>query len=162
LKYLGHLISENTFRPDPEYVRALRDFPRPKNVKELRSFLGLLQFYRQFVFRLSEMAVPLYQLLRNGVSFSWQMEQEDSFLKLKNSLANKLVMPDFSKKFTLETDAFLGGLGAIVSQDHGVIAYASRTLSKSEGNYPSAQLEALCLVWAFQKVRHLLWGSKNV
>jgi hypothetical protein len=96
VKYLGHVISPNCVRPDPELSRAIREFERPKTVKALRSFLGLVQFYRSFIFRMSEIASPLYKLLKKNSSFKWEDKHESSFLKLKNSLASSLVLPDFT------------------------------------------------------------------
>eukprot|EP00475_Leptophrys_vorax_P030780 TRINITY_DN4632_c0_g1_i6.p1 TRINITY_DN4632_c0_g1~~TRINITY_DN4632_c0_g1_i6.p1 ORF type:complete len:542 (-),score=46.32 TRINITY_DN4632_c0_g1_i6:398-1822(-) len=110
---------------------------------------------------MAETAQPLYRLTKKDVPFVWGSEQEGSFLKLKNSLVDKLVMPDFSQPFIVETDASLVGLGCVISQAHGVIAYSSRSLSGSESRYPPARLEALVLVWALQKFRHLLWGGPH-
>ena len=147
--YLGHVVSKEGIEADPAKVFAVRDFPTPKDLKSLRSFLGLAAYYRRFVPLFSTVAGPLHGLTRKGVDFVWSESCEEAFRTLKRLLtqAPVLAFPDFSLGFLLETDASGLGLGAVLAQEQdGVvwpIAYSSRTLQAHEKNYGATELEGL-------------------
>ena len=119
----------------------MRDWPVPRNITELRSFLGLYSYYRRFVKNFSETAAPMHQLQQKDVLFCWTEDQEMSFNRLKEGLTMTPVlgMPREDGTFRVDTDASSIGLGAVLSQEqYGrevVIAYASRSLSRAERNY---------------------------
>ena len=191
VKYLGHIVSERGVQTDPEKVMALRSWPRPRNVKELRSFLGFAGFYRRFVPGYSKIAHPLHRLTAGGdpkkkktksaessrVSYhhnkafgsEWNPECEAAFETLKDKLCSApvLVFADLTKPFVVHTDASREGLGGVLYQEvdgklHPV-AYASRSLSPSERNYPAHKLEFLCLKWVVcDKFRDYLYGAKDI
>lgn len=161
--YLGNIISGQGMTVDNEKVQAIVDWKLPRNLKELRGFLGLTGYYRKFVSRYVHIALPLTDQLKKD-AYGWTEAATVAFNKLKEAMVNPLVLmlPDFTKQFTVETDASGGGLGAVLMQDQCPIAYFSKLLG------PKAQLKsiyekelmAICL--AVQKWRHYLLGRHFV
>ena len=162
VEYLGHMITPQGLKPNPQLVQAVQEFPTPSSVKTLRQFLGLSSYYRRFIMGFSMIAQPLNQLTRKGVEFSWTAECQEAFMTLKQKLITSPVLayPSFGKEFVLETDASLLGLGAVLSQpqDDERIAYASRALSPQEANYSITELETLAVVWAVTYFHTYLYG----
>ena len=136
--YLGHIISNGEVRMDTTKVDAIKMYPRPTNVKELRSFLGLASYYRRFVKNFSQIASPLNKLLEKKAAYVWDENCEESFKKLKSILANDIVLkiPDFSQPFIVSTDASNVSVGGILAQKvNGAekpIAYVSKSLNKTQ------------------------------
>ena len=133
VEYLGHLITPNGLRPNARNLSTVKDFSIPSNLKQLRQFLGLTSHYRQFISNYAKIAEPLYSLTKKNVSFCWTVSCQQAFDILETQLltAPLLAYPDFKKPFTLETDASIKGLGAILSQVQNdgklhPLAYASR------------------------------------
>ena len=142
------------------------DFPTPRHLKQLRSFLGLASYWR-FIPKFSQVAAPLYVLTKKDALYQWTPTCQDTFDELKQKLtqAPVLAFPDFSKSFILETDASGSGLGAVLAQEQedGMvkpICYASRTLQTHEKNYGVSELEALAVVWVVKHFRVYLYGHK--
>ena len=167
VKYLGHTVTPCGLRPNKSNVDAVKHFPVPTNIKQFRQFLGLTSHYRRFVPGYARIAFPLHALTRKGALFQWTADCEIAYESLKTKLvtAPLLCYPDFSKDFTLETDASRQGLGAILSQyqdDHKLhpVAYASRSISSTEANYAITDLETLAVVWAVTHFRYYLYGHK--
>ena len=164
--YLGHIISKDGVKPNPEKVEAVRNFPRPRNIKNIRQFLGLTGYYRRFIDGYAGMAKPLTQLLKSDVPFNWGEEQENSFKELKEKLITEpvLIFPDFSKPFIVTTDASGYAIGGILSQgpinQDRPIAYASRTLNGAETRYDTYEKEALAIVYSVLHYRPYLYGRK--
>ena len=162
VEYLGYHVSGDGISADPAKVKAVEDFPRPQNLKQTRSFLGLASYYRRFILSFSKIATPLFALTKKDAPFEWTTSCEDAFerLKLLLTTAPVLAFPDFSCDFHLETDASGLGLGAVISQEQadGPIAYASRTLQSHERNYAATEMEALDVVWAVRHFRQYLYA----
>ena len=164
--FLGHIVSGEGLAADPAKVAAVRDFPAPSNVTELKGFLGLSSYYRRFIHDYSTIAAPLNRLQERAKRWSWIEDCATAFLKLKSCLTNApiLTFPCLSESFILFTDASATGLGAVLSQRiegcEKVIAYASRSLTKAERNYSTTDCEALALVWAVEYFRVYLLGRK--
>lgn len=159
VKILGHIVGNGQIKTNPEKISAIQHYPTPNSVPKIRSFMGLVNYFRKFIKNLAPIAEPIYRLLRKDVKFDWTVEQETAFQKLKLALmtAPVLYCPDFNKPFILETDASIVGLGAILSQtqdDNEVhpVQYLSRTLSSSEKNYAIPELECLAIVWAVKEL----------
>ncbi|GFW16610.1 retrovirus-related Pol polyprotein from transposon 412 [Trichonephila clavipes] len=119
VNYLGHIISAEGVRTDPEKVSAVKNWKRPENLRELRSFLGLCTYYRKFVKGFSNIARPLHKLTESKQKFQWAKECEDSFLQLKEALTSSpiLIYPQPDKPFILDTDASNESVGAVLSQE---------------------------------------------
>lgn len=166
VEFLGHIVTSGGVKADPKKVEAVRKFPRPTSVKFLRAFLGLASYYRKFIPNFAKIADPLNKLLHKETLFAWNEKCEEAFQKLKELMtkAPVLCFPDFEKPFKLCTDASDQGLGVVLSQDTDVgerpIAYASRSLKKSELNYPVIEKEALAVVWGIGIFRQYLLGHK--
>ena len=142
VEYLGHVITPVGLRPNSKLVEAVRDYSPPKNIQELRRFLGLTSYYRRFVNQFAKVAEPLHRLTRKNAVFQWSQECQTAFEELKGRLVTPPVLayPNFDADFVLEMDASHQGLGAVLSQrqEDGKlhpIAYASRALSGAEKNY---------------------------
>ena len=165
LERLWHVVSAQGIRTDAKKVKAVEQFPIPNDLKTLRSFLGLVSYYRKFVPDFARVAEPLHALTKKEVPFIWTKTCQDAFHELKRLLINAplLVFPDFTRPFVLETDASGAGLRAVLAQkqeDGSVrpIAYASRSLQPHEKNYGITELEGLGVVWAVKHFRPYLYG----
>ena len=166
--FLGHIISEHGIKPDPKKVTSVLNFPVPKNVKQIKSFLGLSGYYRKFIENYSAIANPMTSLLRKDVKFIWDDNCQRAFDKLKTALCSEPILqyPDFTKEFILTTDASGKALGAILSQGQIgsdlPVAYGSRTLNKSESNYSTTELECLAIIFGVKTFRPYLYGRKFI
>nr|XP_051211101.1 uncharacterized protein LOC127328548 [Lolium perenne] len=155
LEYLGHIIGKNGVSTDTTKVQAVKDWPQPKNVKELRGFLGLTGYYRKFIKNYGMIAKPLTQLLCKGVLFLWGPEQQHSFQLLKDTMvqAPVLAIPDFSQSFVLETDACNTGIGAVLMQNGHPVAFLSKSLCRRNQTLSTYEKECLAIILAVDKWR---------
>lgn len=166
VSYLGHQITEAGVKPDPTKVGAIERFSTPTSTKQVKTFCGMISYYRRFIPNCSKIASPLYQLLKKDAKFEWTEAQEHAFQYLKSRLMSQPILqyPDYSKEFILTTDASNDGLGAVLSQGTvGVdlpIAYASRKLNKAEMHYTTSEKELLAIVWATKYFRPYLYGRR--
>ncbi|UYV83760.1 K02A2.6-like, partial [Cordylochernes scorpioides] len=166
VRYLGHVISRQGIQTDPDRTETVRQWPVPRDVHQLRSFLGLCSYYRRFVPGFSNIARPLHRLTESGRPFSWTIDCERAMDKLKQALSSPpmLAYPDPGEPFILDTDASNTGIGAVLSQTQDgverVIAYFSKTLSKPERNYCVTRRELLAIVKSTEHFYHYLYGQK--
>ena len=154
VSYLGHRIDQEGLHPLNDKVRAIVEAPTPTNVSELRSYLGLLNYYGKFIPNLSTILAPLNKLQRKGVAFQWGAAQRQAFEKTKVLLQSSriLVHYDPDKEIVLSCDASPYGVGCVLSHimDDGEerpIAFASRTLSDTETRYATIDKEGLAIVF---------------
>jgi transposase InsO family protein len=176
--YLGHVVTANGIKTDPKKIEKVKNWPHPKTIKQLRSFLGFCGYYRRFIKNYAELARPLEALCvetpnegkepknkkNMDILGQWSDSHESVFHSLKSALTSAPVLsyPTETDKFILDTDASNSGIGAVLSQlQNGVervIAYASRKLSKAERRYCVTRKELLA-VYAFVKhFRHYIFG----
>ena len=166
VEFLGHVINEHGVNTDAKKIECIADWPIPTSVKEVRSFLCLCSYYRRFIADYSHIAKPLTRLTEKNFKFNWIKECAEAFEKLKQMLitAPILAHPDFSKPFILDTDASDHAIGAVLSQKvddkERVVAYASRTLTKTERKYCVTRKELLALVYFVKYFRHYLYGCE--
>lgn len=165
VEFLGYLVSDKGVRPDPNKVAPVMNFPRPRDVSQVRSFMGICSYYRRFIRDFAKIAEPLIALTRRSeVGFQWTDEAEAAFKQLKECLTSPPVLgyPQFDKPFKIYSDASNWAIGAVLAQDQGenggdkrevVIAYASRQLSKTERNYCATERELLGIYWAVKTFR---------
>lgn len=165
LKYLGFILSQDGINVDPERVRAIVEFPSPKNVKGVRSILGMFEWYRRFIENFSIKAAPITDLLKNpNGKFKWTEEAESAFNVLKKALTSApiLATPDFNLKFTIQTDACDDGMGAVLTQVQDgaerVIEFMSQKFSSAQKKYSTTEKECLAVILAVEKFRCYIEG----
>jgi len=163
VQYLGYTVSQDGITTSPDKVKAVRQYPTPRNVKDIRFYLG---FYRRLIPKFAEIAKPLTEITRKNVQFSWEGRQQAAFEKLETCSDQVLAYPDFQSQFILTTDASKIAVAAILSQvQNGVerpIAFASRQMNKAEQNYTASEAETLAVTWATKHFRCYLYGEKFV
>ena len=170
VKYLGHIISEIGIQPDPQKVESIKNYPIPKNVDQLRSFLGLAGYYRKFVQNYADKAHALTVLTRKDTEWKWAQEQDESFQFLKNCLLSPPILryPNFAREFILHTDASGFGVGSVLAQMHWeageekevVIAYTSQHLNDTQMNWSTIEKEAYAIIHAVRTFYPYLYGRK--
>ncbi|CAN6542439.1 unnamed protein product [Malus baccata var. baccata] len=165
---LGHIISENGIEVDKSKIDLVRHLPSPTSVREVRSFLGHAGFYRRFIKDFSKVAQPICRLLQKDVMFDFNEECTASFNQIKELLTTTLIIvpPDWSLPFELMCDASNYTLGAVLGQRKDkrlhVIYYASQTLNDAQLNYSTMEKELLAVVFALDKFRSYLIGTKVI
>ena len=161
IHYLGHIISEEGVTVDPKKIRAIMEWSTPKNLSEVRSFMGLVGYYRRFIEGFSKLAHPITSLKKKGVQFDWTYKCEDNFQKLKEMLTSapvlKIANPE--RNFVVCTNACKQGIGGVLMQDGHVINYESRKLKEHEQNYATHDLEIAVIIHALNMWRHYLMGK---
>jgi len=170
LVFLGHKVSQGGLSPSEDLVCKIKQAAAPTTKKQLRSFLGLVNYYRVFVPHFAAIAAPLTDLTRKGSpnTLVWTDIQDQAFHTLKEAVSNPPVLrlPDVQKPFILQTDASSEGIGAILLQEEDQIkhpiAFASKKLLRREQNYSTIEREALAIVWGVQKFSHYLLGTHFV
>lgn len=164
--YLGHVITREGIKPNPDKISAVKKYPIPKTPKEIKQFLGLLGYYRKFIPDFARITKPLTQCLKKGKKITLDPDYVTCFEKCKTLLTNDPILqyPDFTREFVLTTDASNVAIGAILSQgpigSDKPVCYASRTLNESEMNYSTIERELLAIVWATKYFRPYLFGRK--
>ncbi|XP_072062250.1 uncharacterized mitochondrial protein AtMg00860-like [Arachis hypogaea] len=128
--YLGHVVCSMGIKVDPSKIEAIQAWPKPTSLKQLRGFLGLTGYYRKFVLGYAQLAHPLTELLKKNC-FHWGAEADMTFDKLKTAMTHTpvLSLPNFSQRFTVETDTSNTGIGAVLSQNKHLLAYFSKKLN---------------------------------
>ena len=178
IEYLGHVVSGKGISTNPKKIEAVSKWPTPKTVYDVRSFLGFVGYYRRFIKNFSRITKPIREVITGLENQSkraakktyieWTDAANTAFEHLKTMCVSTpiLAYPDYQLPFTLHTDSSTDGLGAVLYQKQDgkmrVIAYASRSVSKAESNYPTHKLEFLALKWAVcEKFHEYLYGSKS-
>src|SRR6266545_1258226 len=166
LKYLGFIVGEFGIKLDPEKVRVIVDQPALTNQTQIRSFLGMIRFFRNHIQGFSTIAAPMTNLLAKEVPYMWEQEQQQAFERLKQIISSVpvLVHPDFNRPFVLYTNASKEGLGAILAQkgqDKRIhpITFISYKNNCHKRNYPITNLEGLVVFWAVKKLKRYLRGT---
>ena len=163
VEYLGYTIDSSGLKPTKEKLEAILSAPEPKDITQLRSYLGMLNFYRKFLAHAAVVLEPLNELLRKDVPFKWKSEHSKAFRESKSLLIDAcLIHFDPTLPIVVSADSSKYGLGAVLCQkkdgEELPVVFASRTLNKAERNYSQTEKEALALVFALKKFHHYLWG----
>ncbi|XP_062118861.1 uncharacterized mitochondrial protein AtMg00860-like [Humulus lupulus] len=160
--FLAHIVSKDGVEVDPAKIEVVRDWPKPKNTTEVRSFLGLAGYYRKFFEGFSKIATCLTNFTRKQQKFIWSDRCEDSFQTLKYKLisAPVLCVPTNKDKFVVYFNASKLGLGCVLMKNEKVVTYASRQLNEYEQRYPTHDLELATVIFALKIWRHYLYGEK--
>ena len=160
VSYVGHILSLDGLKPDPEKVRAIKEMQKPENKKELMTFLGFINYLGKFIPNLSQKSAPLRLLLEKDIEWFWEKEQEDSFRALKDAVSSTPVLRYFdpTKTLTLSVDASSKGIGAVLLQENQPIAYGSRALTAPQQNYAQIDKEALAISYGCNKFHQYVFG----
>ena len=150
VQYLGHLIDSKGLHPIAENVTAIGDAPTPKNVTQLKAYLGIITYYGHFISNLSHVLFPLYRLLRRDKDWRWTKKENKAFQDSKDILISSKLLVHFNPnlELTLACDASLYGIGVMLAHTYPdgtekPIGYASRTLTPPERNYSQLEREGL-------------------
>ena len=166
--YLGHVVGRGCIRPQARKVESIGTWPQPSTKRQVRTFLGLVGYYRQFIQDFATRAAPLHDLTKKTQPnrVKWTPEAEAAFQDLREALCQEpvLVTPNFNSPFILHTDASEGGIGAVLSQVQDAaehpISFISRRLLSHERNYATVEKECLAIKWAIGKLRYYLLGRE--
>lgn len=164
VSYLGFLITKDGLKPDVNKTRALSELIAPRDKDEVKSFLGMMGYYRRFIPDFSTTAASLFNLTKHKTTFQWTSETEEAFQKLKSQLISApiLIYPDFKNDFEIYTDASGVGIGAVLVQTVRdvmyPVAFASRQLNAHERNYSTSEREMLAIVWASRHFKSYIFG----
>jgi hypothetical protein len=156
---LGHIVSHEGVKVDPNKIKAMMDWSIPKTLKNLRGFLGLTGYYRKFVQNYGRIATPLTTLTKKD-AFSWTPEATKAFEQLKEVMCKApiLTTPDFTKTFIVECDASGNGIGAILMQEGRPLAFESRPLKGNDLHKPIYEKEMMAILHALKKRHPYLIG----
>ena len=162
LEYLGYNISRDGIRPSQSKVKAILQIEKPKTRKQLRRFIGMVNYYRDMWPQRSHFLSPLSSLTSVKVKWKWLPEHQEAFDQLKALIAKEtlLTFPDFSKEFEIHTDASKLQLGACISQDGKPVAFYSRKLNHAQTRYTTTERELLSIVETLKEFRNILLGQK--
>lgn len=165
LPYIGHVLTPEGVKPDPNKISAIRGMVEPKDSEGVRRFLGHMNYLSKFIPNLSAESEPLRRMLNiPDQEFRWAADQQRAFENLKSLTTQEEVLQYFDplKPVVVQTDASAVGLGAVMLQEGRPVAYASRSLNKSEPNYAPLELECLAIVFATGRFDQYLFGHPDV
>ena len=163
VEFLGHTVTPEGIRPNPSKIKAIQNYPIPKTTKEIKSFLGLIGYYRRFICNYAKIVFPLTKCLKKDAKIDYKDEEfVSAFQTCKELLVNSpiLAYPDFTKPFKLTTDASNVAVGSVLSQNNKPVAFYSRTLNSAERNYSTIEKELLAILNSTKHFRPYLFGRK--
>lgn len=167
VQYCGYVLRGNTIKKQPSKMEAIQGMPRPRNVHDVRVFLGMVNYYNRFIKNLSEILKPLNALLHKNSKFNWTIKQENAFKKAKKAFTDDQVLVEFNPKLplVLTMDASPYRVGAVLSHTYPdgterVLQYASQTLSQTQQKYTQIDKEASCIIFGLKKFYQYLYGNK--
>lgn len=163
LPYIGHLLTSEGVKPDPNKVRSILDMEPPQTQQGVKRFLGHVTYMSKFVNNLSAESEPLRRLLKQENHFEWSDDQINSFNRLKNILTNAETLQYFdpTQPVVIQTDASTAGIGAALLQHGKPVAYASRSLTKCEQSYVPLELECLAIVFGADRFDQYIFGHRD-
>jgi hypothetical protein len=166
VEFLGHHVGCDGVRMMQDKVQAVSEWPTPKNVRDVRAFLGTAGYYRKFIRNFSAISAPITELTKEKVKFEWTSSHQAAFVTLKNAMqsAPVLALPDPKLPYVVHTDASGFAVGAVLMQDQGKglqpIAFLSKKMNDAETRYPVHEQELLAIIHALSTWRHYLHGPK--
>ena len=162
--YVGHLLTNEGLKVDPQKVKAVSEMPEPTSKTDVKRFLGFVQFLSRFLPQLSTIDAPLRELEKTDVEFDWAPPQQQSFMKIKELVAQAPVLQYYNveKPVTIQCDASGQGLGAVLLQEGKPVAYTSRSLTDAETRYAPIESEMLAVVFACKKFHQYIYGRRTV
>jgi len=167
-EFLGFIVGQGELRVSPKKIETVVNFPRPDSTKKLKSFLSLLNWLRRFIPNLSSRASCLYDMLKKGEKFIWTDQRNKAFQDLKECLVKPPILktPDFDYDFEIHTDASHYGLSGVLMQkiddEYCIIAYTSKTLSKTERNYSVTDKECYAVIHSVETFKSYIQGRPTL
>ena len=160
ISYVGHVLSGEGLKADPEKIRAVQDMKRPQSQRELMTFLGFIQYLKKFMPNMADISAPLRKLTEKDVEWKWTETEENSFNKLKKLATEAPVLRfyDPTLPLTLSVDSSSTGLGCVIMQEGQPIVCASRALTKTQQNYAQIEKETLAVVYGCEKFHQFVYG----
>ncbi|XP_054289748.1 uncharacterized protein K02A2.6-like [Macrosteles quadrilineatus] len=164
VKYMGHVLSSDGLKADPDKISAVSNMKEPQNKEEAQRFLGFINYLSKFLPGLSEVAVPIRTLIKEDVKWTWQELHSLAFKKLVNMVTNSPTLQYYNKDspVTLQCDASQFGLGASLLQNGKPVSYISRTLNPTECHYAQIEKECLAVLFAFERFEQYLFGKCDI
>jgi hypothetical protein len=161
-EYLGYILTSKGVKPVPGKVQGMLNIAPPKNVKQLRSFLGMVNYYRDMWIRRSHILAPLNALNKKGIKWHWGEEHQRAFDNIKRVMAQETLLhyPDFNKPFEIHTDASHHQIGAVITQNNKPVAFYTRKLRDGQHNYTTTERELLAIVETLKEFRTILLGHQ--
>jgi RNase H-like domain found in reverse transcriptase/Reverse transcriptase (RNA-dependent DNA polymerase) len=161
LEYLGYWITRNGIQPSLSKVTAIQQLAEPRNKKELRKFIGMVNYYRDMWIRRSDILAPLASLTSKTIKWEWTELHSKAFNLMKNIVSKETLLsyPDFSIPFDVYTDASHTQLGAVICQANKPIAFYSRKLNPAQTRYTTTERELLAIVETLKEFRNILLGQ---
>ena len=162
--YIGHTLSSNGLKPDVNKVEAIKTMDTPTDKAAVQRFLGMATYLSKFIPNFSQLAAPLRMLLEKNTAWHWDVQQQNSFERLKQTITNAPVLKyyDVNKHVTIQVDASPDGLGAVLLQDERPVAYASRSLTQTQRNYAQIEKEMLAITFGCERFHDYIFRKKSV
>ena len=161
VEFLGKTYTTQGCKTSDTKVKTITEMPQPGNLKDLQTFLGMVQYLSKLSPRIAEIAEPLSDLMKKHAPYAWGPEQNHAFDSIKKEIAHSPVLRYYNlkKETVLQTDASIKGLGTCLLQDGHPIYFASKSLQDAEWEYVTIELEALAIAWVMEKFHHFLYAS---
>ena len=155
-KFIGHRLTPDGIKFDPKKIEAIIQMDPPRNVANLQSFDGMINYLKKFSPVLYELSEPLRRLCKSGVKWAWESEQQDAFEAIKQVIMTLPVLAYFdkTKKHTIQCNASKKGLGAVLLQESKPVMYVSRALTETEQRYSNIERKLLAIVFALERLNH--------
>ena len=162
--FFGLTWTPEGIRPDENKIKAIRNMPPPKNLAELQSFMGMINYLNRFSPIIAQTSEPVRQLMKKETPFMWQAEHQKAFESLKQVITEAPVLAyyDPEKDNLIQSDASLQGIGCVLIQDSRPVCYASRSLTETESRYSNIERELLAACWSLEKFNHYVFGKKVI
>lgn len=160
VKYFGHILSQDGVKSDPAKIDAIKEIPTPDSKEKLGTFLGMVNYLSKFIPLLSSTSAPLRELTKTDTSFRWSYQAQGAFDSIKTTLSSPVTLKYFDHKAPtlLQVDASSYGLGAVLMQDSAPVAFASKSLTKTEQNYAQIEKELYAIVFGCERFHQYLYG----
>jgi len=164
IEYLGYWVTRNGVQPIPDKVDAMLKMEEPKTKKQLRAFVGLVNYYRDMWRRRSHVLAPLTALCSNTQKWVWGEEQKQAFANVKRMICKEAILafPNFNEEFVIYTDASNYQLGGVITQQKRPLAFYSRKLKDAQTRYTTTERELLSIVEILKEFRTILLGQKII
>ena len=168
MEFVGHIVSAKGIEVQPDKLEAILQFPVPMKQKQVRSFMGMLNYQSAYIKNFTETARPLQKLTGKGVKFQWEKEHQVAFETLKNKLTSPPILksPDFTKPFLITSDASNEAISAVMEQIYEdrkfLVDAVGRCLNQAEKNYSTTEKELLAVIYAIQKWKSFLLSTNQI